>query len=123
MAETRYSDNDLQEFQALIEEKLAVARENYDELQRALSHSDDNTTDDTSPTFKMMEDGSETMSREETAQLAARQQKFIVNLENALLRIKNKTYGICRVTGKLIPKARLRLVPHATMSIEAKNKQ
>ena len=123
MAETRYSDNDLQEFQALIEEKLAVAREDYDELQRALSHSDDNTTDDTAPTFKMMEDGSETMSREETAQLAARQQKFIVNLENALLRIKNKTYGICRVTGKLIPKARLRLVPHATMSIEAKNKQ
>ena len=123
MAETRYSDNDLQEFQALIEEKLAVARENYDELQRALSHSDDNTTDDAAPTFKMMEDGSETMSREETAQLAARQQKFIVNLENALLRIKNKTYGICRVTGKLIPKARLRLVPHATMSIEAKNKQ
>ena len=123
MAETRYSDNDLQEFQALIEEKLAVARENYDELQRALSHSDDNTTDDTAPTFKMMEDGSETMSREETAQLAAHQQKFIVNLENALLRIKNKTYGICRVTGKLIPKARLRLVPHATMSIEAKNKQ
>ena len=123
MAETRYSDNDLQEFQALIEEKLAVARENYDELQRALSHSDDNTTDDTAPTFKMMEDGSETMSREETAQLAARQQKFIVNLENALLRITNKTYGICRVTGKLIPKARLRLVPHATMSIEAKNKQ
>ena len=123
MAETRYSDNDLQEFQALIEEKLAVARENYEELQRALSHSDDNTTDDTAPTFKMMEDGSETMSREETAQLAARQQKFIVNLENALLRIKNKTYGICRVTGKLIPKERLRLVPHATMSIEAKNKQ
>ena len=123
MAETRYSDNDLQEFQALIEEKLAVARENYEELQRALSHSDDNTTDDTAPTFKMMEDGSETMSREETAQLAARQQKFIINLENALLRIKNKTYGICRVTGKLIPKARLRLVPHATMSIEAKNKQ
>lgn len=123
MAETRYSDNDLQAFQALIEEKLVVARENYDELQRALSHSDDNTTDDTAPTFKMMEDGSETMSREETAQLAARQQKFIVNLENALLRIKNKTYGICRVTGKLIPKARLRLVPHATMSIEAKNKQ
>ena len=123
MAETRYSDADLQEFQTLIEEKLAVARENYDELQRALSHSDDNTTDDTAPTFKMMEDGSETMSREETAQLAARQQKFIVSLENALLRIKNKTYGICRVTGKLIPKARLRLVPHATMSIKAKNKQ
>ena len=123
MAEIRYSDSELQEFQTLIEEKLVVAQENYKELQRALSHADDNTTDDTSPTFKMMEDGSETMSREETAQLAARQQKFIVNLENALLRIKNKTYGICRVTGKLIPKERLRLVPHATMSIEAKNKQ
>ena len=123
MAETRYSDNDLQEFQALIEEKLAVARENYDELQRSLSHSDDNSTEDTAPTFKMMEDGSETMSREETAQLAARQQKFIQSLENALLRIKNKTYGVCRVTNKLIPKERLRLVPHATLSIEAKQRQ
>ena len=123
MAETRYSDSDLKEFQTLIEEKLGVAKENYNELQRALSHQDDNSTDDTSPTFKMMEDGSETMSREETAQLAARQEKFIRNLENALLRIKNKTYGICRVTGKLIPKESLRLVPHATMSIEAKNKQ
>ena len=123
MAETRYTDSDLKEFQDLIENKLKTARENYDELQRALSHQDDNTTDDTSPTFKMMEDGSETMSREETAQLAARQEKFIRNLENALLRIRNKTYGICRVTGKLIPKERLRLVPHATMSIEAKNKQ
>ena len=123
MAETRYTDSDLKEFQGLIDEKLKTARENYDELQRALSHQDDNTTDDTSPTFKMMEDGSETMSREETAQLAARQEKFIRNLENASLRIKNKTYGICRVTGKFIPKERLRLVPHATMSIEAKNKQ
>ena len=123
MAETRYTDTDLKEFQDLIDNKLQTARENYDELQRALSHQDDNTTDDTSPTFKMMEDGSETMSREETAQLAARQEKFIRNLENALLRIRNKTYGICRVTGKLIPKERLRLVPHATMSIEAKNKQ
>lgn len=123
MAETRYSDSDLAEFEALILEKLGVAKENLQELQRALSHEDDNSTDDTSPTFKMMEDGSETMSREETAQLAARQQKFIMNLENALLRIKNKTYGVCRVTGKLIPKERLRLVPHATMSIEAKNRQ
>ena len=123
MAETRYTDKDLKEFEALIQEKLQVARENYGELQRALSHQDDNTTDDTSPTFKMMEDGSETMSREETAQLVSRQEKFIRNLENALLRIKNKTYGLCRVTGKLIPKARLRLVPHATMSIEAKNQQ
>ena len=123
MAETRYTDKDLKEFEALIQEKLQVARDNYGELQRALSHQDDNTTDDTSPTFKMMEDGSETMSREETAQLASRQEKFIRNLENAQLRIKSKTYGLCRVTGKLIPKARLRLVPHATMSIEAKNQQ
>jgi DnaK suppressor protein len=123
MAEKRYTDKDLKEFEALIQEKLMVARDNYDELQRALSHQDDNTTDDTAPTFKMMEDGSETMSREETAQLASRQEKFIRNLEHALLRIKNKTYGSCRVTGKLIPKDRLRLVPHATMSIEAKNNQ
>lgn len=123
MADIRYSDSDLAEFEALIQEKLVVAKENLQELQRALSHEDDNTTDDTSPTFKMMEDGSETMSREETAQLAARQQKFIMNLENALLRIKNKTYGVCRVSGNLIPKERLRLVPHATMSIEAKNRQ
>lgn len=121
MAEIRYSDSDLEEFEALIKEKLVIAKENYAQLQRALSHQDDNSTDDTAPTFKMMEDGSETMSREETAALAARQEKFIVNLENALLRIRNKTYGICRVTGKLIPKERLRLVPHATMSIEAKN--
>jgi DnaK suppressor protein len=123
MAEIRYSDSDLAEFEGLILEKLKLAKENLDELQKALSHQDDNSTDDTAPTFKMMEDGSETMSREETAQLAARQQKFIMNLENALLRIKNKTYGVCRVTGKLIPKERLRLVPHATMSIEAKNQQ
>ena len=123
MAEIRYSDSDLAEFEALIMEKLKLAKENLDELQKALSHQDDNSTDDTAPTFKMMEDGSETMSREETAQLAARQQKFIMNLETALLRIKNKTYGVCRVTGKLIPKERLRLVPHATMSIEAKNQQ
>ena len=121
MAEIRYSDSDLEEFEALIKEKLVIAKDNYAQLQRALSHQDDNSTDDTAPTFKMMEDGSETMSREETAALAARQEKFIVNLENALLRIRNKTYGICRVTGKLIPKERLRLVPHATMSIEAKN--
>jgi RNA polymerase-binding transcription factor DksA len=121
--QTRYSDAELEEFAALINDKLNVARENLGELQRALSHQDDNSTEDTAPTFKMMEDGSETMSREETAQLAARQEKFIHNLENALLRIKNKTYGICRVTGKLIKKERLRLVPHATMSIEAKNKQ
>lgn len=123
MADIRYSDDDLKEFEALIHEKLEEARRNLDELRRSLSHEDDNSTDDTSPTFKMMEDGSETMSREETAQLAARQEKFIMNLENALMRIKNKTYGICRETGKLISKERLRLVPHATLSIEAKNRQ
>lgn len=123
MAETRYSDKDLKEFEDLIHEKLASAREDLDQLQRSLSHRDDNSTEDTAPTFKMMEDGSETMSREETAQLAARQQKFIQSLENALLRIKNKTYGVCRVTNKLIPKERLRLVPHATLSIEAKQRQ
>jgi DnaK suppressor protein len=123
MADLRYSDKDLKEFEALIHTKIAIAQEDLDQLQRSLSHSDDNSTEDTAPTFKMMEDGSETMSREETAQLAARQQKFIQSLQNALLRIKNKTYGICRVTGKLIPRERLRLVPHATLSIEAKQQQ
>ena len=123
MADLRYSDKDLKEFEALIHTKIESAQEDLDQLQRSLSHSDDNRTADTAPTFKMMEDGSETMSREETAQLAARQQKFIQSLQNALLRIKNKTYGICRVTGKLIPRERLRLVPHATLSIEAKQQQ
>ena len=123
MAEIRYSASDLDEFKELIEQKLELAREDLRQLRSSMSHKDDNSTEDTSPTFKMMEDGSETMSREEAAALAARQEKFIVNLENALLRIKNKTYGICRVTGKLIPKERLRLVPHATLSIEAKQKQ
>ena len=123
MAEIRYSASDLVEFKELIEGKLELAREDLRQLRASMSHKDDNSTEDTAPTFKMMEDGSETMSREETAALAARQEKFIVNLENALLRIKNKTYGICRVTGKLIPKERLRLVPHATLSIEAKQRQ
>ena len=123
MADTRYSDSDLKEFEELIHSKLEQARSDFDQLQRSLSYEDDNRTEDTAPTFKMMEDGSDTMSREETAQLAARQKKFIMNLENALLRIKNKTYGVCRVTGKLSAKERLRLVPHATMSIEAKNQQ
>lgn len=120
---TRYSDKDLKEFEELIHTKLTQAKADLDELRQSLSHEGDNSTDDTSPTFKMMEDGNDTMSREEVAQLAARQEKFIQSLENALLRIKNKTYGICRVTGKLIPKERLRLVPHATLSIEAKNMQ
>ena len=123
MAEIRYSASDLEEFKDLIEKKLELAREDLSQLRASMSHKYDNSTEDTAPTFKMMEDGSETMSREETAALAARQEKFIINLENALLRIKNKTYGICRVTGKLIPKERLRLVPHATLSMEAKQRQ
>jgi RNA polymerase-binding transcription factor DksA len=119
----RYSDKDLKMFKELIEEKLVAAREDLELLRSSLSHLDDNSTDDTSPTFKMMEDGSETLSREESAQLAMRQEKFIRHLEEALIRIRNKTYGICRETGKLIRKERLMLVPHATLSIEAKNAQ
>ena len=102
----RFSDKDLKMFEALIEEKLLAAREDYVLLKGTLTHADDNSTDDTSPSFKMMEDGSETLSREETAQLAMRQQKFIRHLEEALIRIKNKTYGVCRVTGNLIRKER-----------------
>jgi RNA polymerase-binding transcription factor DksA len=120
---TRYSDAELEEFRELINEKLKEAYEDYDLLKGSLSHSDNHGTDDTGRTFNMMEDGSETLSREEVAQLAARQEKFIENLKSALMRIENKTYGICRVTGKLIQKERLRLVPHATLSIEAKNMQ
>ena len=123
MAETQYSAADLNGFKTLIEGKLELAQEDLRQLRASMSHKDDNTTEDTAPTFKMMEDGSETMSREETAALAARQEKFIVNLENALMRIKNHTYGVCRVTGKLIPKERLKLVPHATLSMEAKQRQ
>lgn len=122
-AKNRYSDADLAEFKALIMEKLKEANEDFDLLKGSLSHSDDHGTDDTGRTFNMMEDGSETLSREEVAQLAARQEKFIQSLNHALMRIENKTYGICRVTGQLIPKERLRLVPHATMSIDAKNAQ
>ncbi len=124
MAEkTRYTDSELEEFKVLIQEKLKEAQENYTLLIGSLSHNDDHGTDDTGRTFNMMEDGSETLSREEVAQLAARQEKFIQNLQAALVRIENKTYGICRVNGILIPKERLRLVPHATMSIDAKNLQ
>ena len=117
----RYSEADLAEFKELIEAKLVEAKNDLDMLTSAISH-DNNGTDDTSPSFKMMEDGSDTLSREETSQLAARQEKFIISLNNALIRIENKTYGICRETGNLISKARLRIVPHATLSIEAKNK-
>jgi RNA polymerase-binding transcription factor DksA len=120
---TRYSDDELTEFRELIQEKLKEAHVDYTLLVGSLSHNDDHGTDDTGRTFNMMEDGSETLSREEVAQLAARQEKFIQSLQAALIRIENKTYGICRVTGKLIQKERLRLVPHATMSIDAKNAQ
>ena len=120
---TRYSDKELIEFKELIEQKLQDAREDLRQLKQSLSYADDNSTNDTASSFKMMEDGSETMSREETAQFAARQEKFIGHLESALRRIENKTYGICRDTGKLISKERLRLVPHATLSIEAKLQQ
>ena len=119
----RYSDKDLEEFRALIEEKIEKAKSHLDLLKSAYMNDGNNGTDDTSPTFKAFEEGSETMSKEANTQLAIRQEKFIRDLKNALLRIENKTYGICRVTGKLINKERLKLVPHATLSIEAKNMQ
>jgi len=120
---TRYSDSELKEFREIILQKLEEAKKDFDLLKSSMSHSDDHGTNDTSPTFKLMEDGSDVLSREETAQLAVRQQKFIKHLEDALVRIENKTYGICRVTGKLISKERLKIVPHATLSIEAKRQQ
>ena len=123
MATSRYNDSDLQEFRDLINDKLKEAKIDLDLLKGSLSHNDDHGTDDTGRSFNMMEDGSDTLSREEMAQLASRQEKFIGNLKNALVRIENKTYGICRATGKLIQKKRLMLVPHATLSIEAKNAQ
>ena len=119
----RYSDSELAEFKAIIEKKLEEAKEDLLILKGSLSHKDDHGTDDTGRSFNMMEDGSETLMREEMAQLASRQEKFIKNLENALIRINNKSYGVCRVTGKLINKERLKLVPHATLSIEAKKAQ
>ena len=119
----KYSDKELLEFKSLILSKLKEAQEDYNLLIGSLSHNDDHGTNDTGRTFNMMEDGSETLSREELAQLAARQEKFIKNLQAALIRIENKTYGICRATGNLIAKERLKLVPHATMSIDAKNAQ
>ena len=119
----RYSDKELKEFKDLIMGKLKEAKDDYNLLIGSLSHNDDHGTNDTGRTFNMMEDGSETLSREELASLAARQEKFINNLQAALVRIENKTYGICRVNGTLIQKERLTLVPHATMSIDAKNAQ
>jgi len=120
---TRYADAELSEFRAIINGKLAEAKSDLDLLNSTISLRDNNGTDDTSPTFKLIEDGSDVLSREETSQLAARQEKFIKHLNDALVRIENKTYGVCRQTGKLIAKERLRIVPHATLSIEAKNLQ
>lgn len=119
----RYSDKDLAEFKTLIQNKIVKAIGDLDLIKSAYMNDLNNGTDDTSPTFKAFEEGSETMSKEANSQLAIRQEKFIRDLKNALIRIENKTYGICRVTGKLISKERLRLVPHATLSIEAKNMQ
>ena len=124
MAEkTRYSDEELQEFKELILNKLEKARKDYDILKASLSGSDVNDIADTSPTFKALEEGASVLSKEEAGRLAQRQAKFIAHLEAALVRIENKTYGICRATGKLIPKERLMAVPHATLSIEAKESE
>ncbi len=117
---TRYSDEELQEFKEIILKKLAKAKESYELYMSILTHKGDNSDEDTAPTFKGVDDGYYEMGREEAARLAQRQLKFIRNLEKALIRIENKTYGICRETGKLISKERLRAVPHATLSIEAK---
>ncbi|MDA0379790.1 MAG: TraR/DksA family transcriptional regulator [Bacteroidetes bacterium] len=119
----RYSDADLKEFKALIEEKIVKAQQHLELLKSAYMNDGNNGTDDTSPTFKAFEEGSETMSKEANTQLALRQEKFIRDLKSALVRIENKTYGVCRVTSKLISKERLKLVPHATLSIEAKKMQ
>ncbi|MBD3724958.1 MAG: TraR/DksA C4-type zinc finger protein [Flavobacteriaceae bacterium] len=119
----RYSDADLAEFKELILAKIEKAKADLELIKSAYMNDLNNGTDDTSPTFKAFEEGSETMSKEANSQLAIRQEKFIRDLKNALIRIENKTYGVCKVTGKLISKERLRVVPHATMSIEAKNLQ
>lgn len=124
MAEkTRYSDAELEEFRVIINNKLQQAYADYEQLRNALNNLDGNDTSDTSPTFKVLEEGATTMTKEEAGKLAQRQMKFIQHLQAALVRIENKTYGICRETGKLIPKERLRAVPHATLSIEAKTEK
>lgn len=120
---TRYSDEELEEFRQLVQEKLDAAQKYYDELRSAITNVEGNDVSDTSPTFKVLEEGANTLSKEELGQLAQRQMKFIQHLQAALVRIANKTYGICRETGKLISKERLRAVPHATLSIEAKEKR
>ena len=120
---TTYTKDELVEFKQLILDKIESAQDDLDVLRAATANDSDNGTEDTSPTFKQFEEGSSTLSKEENIKLAERQAKFIRSLNNALIRIENKTYGICRVTGKLIAKERLKLVPHATLSIEAKNAQ
>ena len=117
---TRYTDEELEGFRQIINEKLALAKRDYDQMMRVLTNQDSNDVDDTSPTYKALEEGSVTQSKEELISMAARQQKFIQGLKAALIRIENKTYGIDRITGKLIPKERLRAVPHATLSVESK---
>lgn len=117
---TRYTDEELEEFKQIILDKLAKAREDLKLLTEAYTNNSENDTNDTSPTFKVLEEGQQVLSKEENSRLAARQTRFINNLENALVRIENKSYGICRVTGKLIAKERLKAVPHATLSIDAK---
>lgn len=119
----RYSDSDLQEFKEIILKKMDRAVNDLELLRSSYKNGSDNGTEDTSPTFRSFDDGSDTMAKEANMQLAVRQEKFIRDLNNALSRIENKTYGICRATGKLIQKERLKLVPHATLSIEAKRKQ
>ena len=117
----RYSDEELEEFRAIINEKLEIARDSYNKVMRRLMNQDTNDVDDTSPTYKALEEGSLTQSKEEMVNMAARQQKFIQGLEAALVRIENKTYGVDRMTGELISKERLRAVPHATLSVASKN--
>ena len=120
---TRYSDEELQEFKELILEKLAKAQRDYDLLRADITNTEGNDIADTSPTFKVLEEGASTLGKEETGRLAQRQMKFIQHRQAALVRIENKTYGVCRETGKLIPKERLRAVPHATLGIDIKNQQ
>ncbi len=117
---TRYTDEELEEFRQIINEKLALAKRDYDQMMATLTNRDSNDVDDTSPTYKALEEGSEAQSKEDLIKFAARQQKFIQGLKAALVRIDNKTYGIDRITGKLIPAERLRAVPHATLSVESK---
>ena len=123
VAKKRYTDEELEEFKSIIMEKLDKARRDLKLLTEAYTNSNEHGTNDTSPTFKVLEEGYHVLSKEENSRLAARQQKFINSLENALIRIENKTYGVCRATGKLISKERLRSVPHATLSIDAKLNQ